>query len=54
MMELMLDHLACYLNDVNEFQDDNRYNAGRGAHFNLKRAERARVTVSKIPGKLSP
>lgn len=30
-------------------QDDNRYNAGRGAHINLKRAERARVTVSKIP-----
>lgn len=29
-------------------QDDNRYNAGRGAHINLKRAERARVTVSKI------
>ncbi|KAH9794351.1 hypothetical protein WN944_011381 [Citrus x changshan-huyou] len=30
-------------------QDDNRYNAGRGAHIILKRAERARVTVSKIP-----
>ncbi|KAJ0094895.1 hypothetical protein Patl1_15660 [Pistacia atlantica] len=30
-------------------QDDNRYNAGRGAHINLKRAERARVTVTKIP-----
>ncbi|QHO18083.1 65-kDa microtubule-associated protein [Arachis hypogaea] len=30
-------------------QDDNRYNAGRGAHISLKRAERARVTVSKIP-----
>lgn len=29
-------------------QDTNRYNAGRGAHLNLKRAERARVTVSKI------
>lgn len=33
-----------------EFQDDNRYSAGRGAHINLKRAERARVTVTKIPG----
>lgn len=33
-----------------ESQDDNRYSAGRGAHINLKRAERARVTVSKIPG----
>lgn len=30
-------------------QDDNRYSAGRGSHINLKRAERARVTVSKIP-----
>ncbi|XP_044494222.1 65-kDa microtubule-associated protein 6-like isoform X2 [Mangifera indica] len=30
-------------------QDDNRYNAGRGAHINLKRAERARVAVTKIP-----
>ncbi|PON31908.1 Microtubule-associated protein, MAP65/Ase1/PRC [Parasponia andersonii] len=29
--------------------DHNRYNAGRGAHINLKRAERARVTVTKIP-----
>ncbi|KAG7032596.1 65-kDa microtubule-associated protein 6 [Cucurbita argyrosperma subsp. argyrosperma] len=29
-------------------QDENRYNAGRGSHVNLKRAERARVTVSKI------
>nr|QQP23433.1 microtubule-associated protein 65-7 [Sedum alfredii] len=29
--------------------DGKRYSAGRGAHLNLKRAERARVTVSKIP-----
>lgn len=35
-----------WLEDYN--QDTNRYNAGRGAHLNLKRAERARVTVSKI------
>jgi hypothetical protein len=34
------------------FQDQNRYNAGRGAHINLKRAEKARVLVSKIPCKL--
>ena len=32
------------------FQDDNRYNAGRGAHLYLKRAEKARALVSKIPG----
>ncbi|GAB2279932.1 hypothetical protein Dimus_014567 [Dionaea muscipula] len=30
-------------------RDENRYNAGRGAHINLKRAERARVTANKIP-----
>ncbi|KAI3979344.1 hypothetical protein MKX01_036388 [Papaver californicum] len=36
-----------WLEDYN--QDDNRYSAGRGAHINLKRAERARVTVTKIP-----
>jgi len=32
-------------------QDDNRYNASRGAHLNLKRAEKARILVNKIPGK---
>lgn len=31
------------------FQDENRYSAGRGAHKNLKRAEKARILVSKIP-----
>ncbi|CAB4295880.1 unnamed protein product [Prunus armeniaca] len=36
-----------WLEDYN--QDENRYSAGRGAHINLKRAERARVTVNKIP-----
>ncbi|KAM0882373.1 hypothetical protein ACQ4PT_032337 [Festuca glaucescens] len=30
-------------------QDDNRYSTGRGAHLNLKRAEKARVLVQKIP-----
>ncbi|KAL8542709.1 hypothetical protein ACS0TY_003547 [Phlomoides rotata] len=30
-------------------RDDNRYNAGRGAHLILKRAEKARVIVNKIP-----
>ena len=32
------------------FQDDNRYNSSRGAHLNLKRAEKARILVNKIPG----
>ncbi|XP_054812123.1 65-kDa microtubule-associated protein 3-like [Prosopis cineraria] len=30
-------------------RDDNRYNAGRGAHLTLKRAEKARALVSKLP-----
>lgn len=29
--------------------DENRYSVSRGAHKNLRRAERARVTVNKIP-----
>ncbi|KAF8765647.1 hypothetical protein HU200_008140 [Digitaria exilis] len=33
-------------------RDQNRYNAGRGAHLNLKHAEKARVLVSKIPSLL--
>ncbi|KAJ7962221.1 65-kDa microtubule-associated-like protein [Quillaja saponaria] len=31
-------------------RDDNRYSGGRGAHLALKRAEKARVLVNKIPG----
>lgn len=31
-------------------QDENRYNAGRGAHLTLKRAEKARALVNKLPG----
>ncbi|CAO2829432.1 unnamed protein product [Amaranthus hypochondriacus] len=31
-------------------QDENRYNAGRGAHLTLKRAEKARTLVNKLPG----
>lgn len=30
-------------------RDQNRYNAVRGAHINLKRAEKARILVSKLP-----
>ncbi|GAB4825996.1 hypothetical protein Ancab_008865 [Ancistrocladus abbreviatus] len=30
--------------------DDNRYNAGKGAHLTLKRAEKARALVNKLPG----
>ncbi|RVW15136.1 65-kDa microtubule-associated protein 5 [Vitis vinifera] len=33
-------------------KDENRYSAGRGAHKNLKRAEKARILVSKIPCEL--
>ncbi|XP_010545152.1 PREDICTED: 65-kDa microtubule-associated protein 4 [Tarenaya hassleriana] len=31
-------------------RDENRYNAGRGAHLTLKRAEKARLLVNKLPG----
>ncbi|KAJ1380413.1 Microtubule associated protein [Sesbania bispinosa] len=37
-----------WLEDYN--RDENRYNASRGAHLNLKRAEKARILVNKIPG----
>ncbi|XP_019183039.1 PREDICTED: 65-kDa microtubule-associated protein 1-like isoform X1 [Ipomoea nil] len=37
----------CWLDDYN--RDKNRYNACRGAHLNLKHAEKARILVSKIP-----
>ncbi|GAB2294078.1 hypothetical protein Dimus_028295 [Dionaea muscipula] len=30
--------------------DENRYNAGKGAHLILKRAEKARALVNKLPG----
>ncbi|CAL9112699.1 unnamed protein product [Musa textilis] len=36
-----------WLEDYN--RDDNRYNSSRGAHLNLKRAEKARILVNKIP-----
>ncbi|EPS64691.1 hypothetical protein M569_10086 [Genlisea aurea] len=36
-----------WLEDYN--RDENRYNASRGAHLNLKRAEKARLLVNKIP-----
>ncbi|KAL7146470.1 hypothetical protein ABFS83_06G043000 [Erythranthe nasuta] len=31
-------------------RDENRYSAGRGAHLTLKRAEKARALVNKLPG----
>ncbi|GLU23831.1 hypothetical protein SLE2022_398070 [Rubroshorea leprosula] len=36
-----------WLEDYN--RDENRYSVSRGAHLNLKRAEKARILVSKIP-----
>ncbi|BBN18307.1 Ase1/PRC1/MAP65 family protein [Marchantia polymorpha subsp. ruderalis] len=52
IMEKMEKWLAAceeesWLEDYNK--DDNRYNASKGAHINLKRAERARATVNKLP-----
>ncbi|KAF2282663.1 hypothetical protein GH714_043773 [Hevea brasiliensis] len=37
----------CWLEEYN--RDENRYNAGRGAHLTLKHAEKARTVVNKIP-----
>ncbi|CAM8987654.1 unnamed protein product [Rhodiola kirilowii] len=37
----------CWLEEYN--RDENRYNAGRGAHLTLKRAEKARALVNKLP-----
>ncbi|XP_042480216.1 65-kDa microtubule-associated protein 3-like [Macadamia integrifolia] len=37
----------CWLEEYN--RDENRYNAGRGGHLILKRAEKARSTVNKLP-----
>ncbi|XP_072969129.1 65-kDa microtubule-associated protein 1-like [Typha angustifolia] len=36
-----------WLEDYN--RDDSRYSSSRGAHLNLKRAEKARILVNKIP-----
>uniref|UniRef100_A0A7N0U1W5 Uncharacterized protein n=1 Tax=Kalanchoe fedtschenkoi TaxID=63787 RepID=A0A7N0U1W5_KALFE len=36
-----------WLEDYN--RDDNRYSSSRGAHINLKRAEKARILITKIP-----
>lgn len=38
----------CWLEEYN--MDENRYNAGRGTHLTLKRAEKARYLVTKLPG----
>ncbi|XP_043718075.1 65-kDa microtubule-associated protein 3-like [Telopea speciosissima] len=37
----------CWLDEYNK--DENRYNSGRGAHLVLKHAEKARLTVNKLP-----
>lgn len=53
MKKMFFLYLMCLLLVSNYgliYQDENRYSAGRGAHINLKRAERARVMISKIPG----
>ncbi|XWS61043.1 hypothetical protein CRYUN_Cryun07bG0091800 [Craigia yunnanensis] len=45
---LMACDEECWLEEYN--RDDNRYNAGKGAHLTLKRAEKARSLVNKLPG----
>ncbi|KAK1262753.1 65-kDa microtubule-associated protein 3 [Acorus gramineus] len=44
---LALCEEECWLEEYN--RDENRYNAGRGAHLTLKRAEKARAAVNKLP-----
>ncbi|KHG27998.1 65-kDa microtubule-associated 3 -like protein [Gossypium arboreum] len=45
---LMACDEECWLEEYN--RDENRYNAGKGAHLTLKRAEKARSLVNKLPG----
>ncbi|GMI75492.1 PLEIADE, MICROTUBULE-ASSOCIATED PROTEIN 65-3 [Hibiscus trionum] len=45
---LMACDEECWLEEYN--RDENRYNAGKGAHLTLKRAEKARALVNKLPG----
>ncbi|KAE8724015.1 65-kDa microtubule-associated protein 3 [Hibiscus syriacus] len=39
----------CWLEEYN--RDENRYNLGKGTHLALKRAEKARALVNKLPAK---
>jgi hypothetical protein len=48
-----IENLVSYFHHFFD-QDQNRYNAGRGAHLNLKRAEKARILVNKISGTIKP
>ncbi|PWA81098.1 hypothetical protein CTI12_AA189790 [Artemisia annua] len=45
-----LDEFHEQLHELQKEKDDNRYNASRCAHLNLKRAKKARILVNKIPG----
>ncbi|KAG5608501.1 hypothetical protein H5410_019782 [Solanum commersonii] len=44
------DYNLASINYFHSIPDHTRYSGGRGAHINLKRAERARIAVTKIPG----
>ncbi|KAE8729922.1 65-kDa microtubule-associated protein 3 [Hibiscus syriacus] len=46
--QIELQIAKCWLEEYN--RDENRYNAGKGAHLTLKRAEKARALVNKLPG----
>ncbi|KAK8599960.1 hypothetical protein V6N12_049826 [Hibiscus sabdariffa] len=39
----------CWLDEYN--RDENRYNLGKGTHLALKRAEKTRALVNKLPGR---
>lgn len=54
-MQFSIEHIDLQNTQVLKFlflslKDENRYNAGRGAHLTLKRAEKARALVNKLPG----
>jgi hypothetical protein len=46
--KFFLRMLKCFL--CVQLQNENRYNVGKGTHIVLKRAEKARALVSKMPG----
>jgi hypothetical protein len=41
--------ISFHLVKLDWMQDENRF-ASKGAHLNLKRAERARAAINKLPG----
>lgn len=49
-MDVPANKKNCLLYRTAVFQDENRFSTGRIARLNLKRAEKARLIITKIPG----